>query len=80
MTCCLMLQNNSYWDLTKDTQIILWSQQRPEDWQLGGRCEAFMWGSGRHGQMCEGGRALFVPTKVNSFTCAQKVNKTKVFN
>ncbi|XP_069137757.1 probable E3 ubiquitin-protein ligase HERC1 isoform X1 [Argopecten irradians] len=65
--------DNSCWDLNMDTQIMLWALQRPEDWQLGGKCEVFLWGSGRHGQICEGGRASFVPSKVSSFSCAQKV-------
>ncbi|XP_021344923.1 probable E3 ubiquitin-protein ligase HERC1, partial [Mizuhopecten yessoensis] len=65
--------DNGRWDLNMDTQIMLWALQRPEDWQLGGKCEVFLWGSGRHGQICEGGRASFVPTKVSSFSCAQKV-------
>lgn len=57
-----------------DTQIMIWAMQKPEDWQLGGKCEAYLWGNGRHGQICEGGRASFVPTKVSSFSCAQQVS------
>ena len=56
-----------------DSQIMAWAMQRPEDWQLGGKCEAYLWGNGRHGQLCEGGRASFVPTKVSTFCIAQQV-------
>ncbi|KAJ8304108.1 hypothetical protein KUTeg_017691 [Tegillarca granosa] len=65
--------DNSKWDFNMDMQIMMWATQRPEDWQIGGKCEAYLWGSGRHGQMCEGGRAAFVPTKVTSFACAQQI-------
>ncbi|XP_052100156.1 probable E3 ubiquitin-protein ligase HERC1 isoform X2 [Mytilus californianus] len=65
--------DNVKWDLNMDTQIMVWAMQRPEDWQLGGKCEAYLWGNGRHGQICEGGRASFVPTKVPTFSCAQQI-------
>lgn len=54
---------------------MAWATQRPEDWQLGGKCEVYMWGNGRHGQLCEGGRSTTVPIQVASFSCAQQVNK-----
>ena len=50
-----------------------WATQRPEDWQLGGKCETFLWGGGRHGQMCEAGRSAFTPVHAPSFSCAQQV-------
>jgi len=56
-----------------DEQIMSWAVQRPEDWQLGGRCEALMWGGGRIGQLGEAGRAVLTPTAAQSFSCAQQV-------
>jgi len=56
-----------------DEQIMSWAVQRPEDWQLGGRCEAFMWGGGRIGQLGEAGRNVLNPTAAQSFSCAQQV-------
>jgi len=56
-----------------DEQIMSWAVQRPEDWQLGGRCEAFMWGGGRIGQLGEAGRTVLSPTVAQSFCCAQQV-------
>ncbi|XP_067667414.1 probable E3 ubiquitin-protein ligase HERC1 [Haliotis asinina] len=65
--------DNTLWDLNKDSQIMSWVTHRPEDWQVGGRCEVFTWGSGRHGQMCEAGRSCLTPVKVPSFSCAQQI-------
>ncbi|KAK3583560.1 hypothetical protein CHS0354_026149 [Potamilus streckersoni] len=65
--------DNTRWSLEMDSQIMVWATQRPEDWQIGGKCEAFLWGNGRHGQMCEGGRAIITPVKVQSFSCAQQI-------
>ena len=57
-----------------DEQIMSWATQRPEDWQLGGKCDAYVWGGGRHGQLCEGGRATATPTSTPSFCSAQQVS------
>ncbi|KAL8615069.1 hypothetical protein ACOMHN_013603 [Nucella lapillus] len=65
--------DNSSWDLNMDSQIMLWAVQRPEDWQVGGRGETYVWGSGRHGQMCEAGRVTMVPAKVPSLSSCQQV-------
>ena len=54
---------------------MAWAVSRPEDWQLGGKCDAYMWGSGRHGQLCESGRANLGPHLTASFKCAQQVGK-----
>lgn len=59
-----------------DEQIIAWAVQRPEDWQLGGRCEVYMWGAGRIGQLGEAGRNAITPASAPSFSCAQQVFPT----
>ncbi|XP_063955724.1 probable E3 ubiquitin-protein ligase HERC1 isoform X1 [Lytechinus pictus] len=64
---------NSEWSLTMDQQIMSWAMQKPEDWQLGGRCEVFVWGSGRQGQLAETGRGTATPNLVTSFSSAQQV-------
>ena len=56
-----------------DEQIIQWVSQRPEDWRVGGKCESFLWGGGRHGQLCEAGRMVATPTHTPSFSCAQQI-------
>jgi E3 ubiquitin-protein ligase HERC1 len=69
------MQDNGRFDLAMDTQIMTWAVQRPEDWQMGGRGETFVWGSGRHGQMCEGGRVAVKPVKVPSLSACQQVGQ-----
>ena len=38
-----------------DAQVITWATQQPHDWQFGGKCDVYMWGSGRHGQLGDAG-------------------------
>ncbi len=38
-----------------DSQLMMWATQQPQDWQFGGKCEVYMFGNGRHGQLGEGG-------------------------
>ena len=52
---------------------MAWAVSKPEDWQLGGKCDAYLWGSGRHGQLCETGRAALNPHLTSSFKTAQQV-------
>jgi hypothetical protein len=54
----LTATNNSLWSLKADEQIMSWSIQQPHDWQIGGKCHAFLWGSGRHGQLGEAGEMI----------------------
>ena len=62
-----------------DHQLQQWSSHRPEDWQVGGRCEVFMWGGGRHGQLAEVGRSATSPQQVSlsAITNAQQVHRVK---
>ncbi|KTF84357.1 hypothetical protein cypCar_00021780, partial [Cyprinus carpio] len=43
------------------------------DWHLGGKCDVFLWGAGRHGQLAEAGRNILVPTLAPSFSQAQQL-------
>ena len=45
-----------------------------QDWHLGGKCDVFLWGAGRHGQLAEAGRNILVPTTAPSFSQAQQVH------
>ena len=47
--------NNCKWDVEQDAAVMAWATQQPADWQVGGRCHVYMWGSGRHGQLAETG-------------------------
>ncbi|KAL4641964.1 putative E3 ubiquitin-protein ligase HERC1 isoform X1 [Arapaima gigas] len=68
-----LLMDNSKWISGMDEQIMSWATSRPEDWHLGGKCDVFLWGAGRHGQLAEAGRNILVPTTAASFSQAQQV-------
>lgn len=61
------------WTIKQDQQIIQWVSQQPQDWQIGGKCKAFLWGSDRHGQLAELGYSSSVPTQVETFSTARKI-------
>ncbi|XP_033110674.1 probable E3 ubiquitin-protein ligase HERC1 [Anneissia japonica] len=65
--------DNTTWTLLMDEQIITWATQQPEDWQLGGKCDTYLWGSGRHGQMAETGRSAILPTLTPSLSNVQQI-------
>ncbi|XP_054985114.1 probable E3 ubiquitin-protein ligase HERC1 [Sorex araneus] len=67
------LMDNSKWINGMDEQIMSWATSRPEDWHLGGKCDVFLWGAGRHGQLAEAGRNVMVPSAAPSFSQAQQV-------
>lgn len=64
---------NTCWTLKQDEQIIQWVTQIPHDWQIGGKCTAYLWGSDRHGQLAELGYSASVPSHVKSFSTASKI-------
>lgn len=68
-----VFQDNSAWSLTMDEQVMTWATQRPEQWETGGKCDAYLWGGGRHGQLAESGRGVNVPTITKSFSNAQQI-------
>ncbi|XP_056135403.1 probable E3 ubiquitin-protein ligase HERC1 isoform X2 [Lampris incognitus] len=68
-----LLMDNSKWASGMDEQIMSWATSRPEDWHLGGKCDVYLWGAGRHGQLAEAGRNILVPTTAPSFSQAQQV-------
>ena len=51
--------DNKSWRLEADRDIMLWTTTYPQDWQVGGKCDAYFWGNGRHGQLSEGGNDTF---------------------
>ncbi|XP_077942009.1 putative E3 ubiquitin-protein ligase HERC1 isoform X9 [Gasterosteus aculeatus] len=68
-----LLMDNSKWASGMDEQIMSWATSRPEDWHLGGKCDVYLWGAGRHGQLAEAGRNILVATSAPSFSQAQQV-------
>lgn len=69
----LSAMQNSLWTMEQDKQIIHWVTNRPEDWQIGGKCTAYLWGSDRHGQLAELGYSVSTPTPIDSFSVAKKI-------
>ena len=59
-----------------DQQVSGWACQKPEDWQLGGKCTAYLWGGGRRGQLAESSTGLCTPAVATSFSNAQLVTCT----
>ncbi|CAA9994396.1 unnamed protein product [Nesidiocoris tenuis] len=51
-----MAVDNQAWSIKQDEEIMSWATTQPQDWQLGSKCEAYLWGNGRHGQLAEIGR------------------------
>ncbi len=47
--------DNKQWSLGADKDIMSWMVSYPQDWQVGGKCDAYFWGNGRHGQLAEAG-------------------------
>ncbi|XP_018324237.1 probable E3 ubiquitin-protein ligase HERC1 isoform X2 [Agrilus planipennis] len=67
------LAQTTFWSIKQDEQIMQWITQRPQDWQIGGKCNAYLWGSDRHGQLAEVGCSALTPTVVESFSTAKKI-------
>ncbi|XP_071845609.1 probable E3 ubiquitin-protein ligase HERC1 isoform X3 [Apostichopus japonicus] len=65
--------DNSEWTLAMDEDVMSWAAHKPEDWQLGGKCEVYGWGSGRHGQLAETGRGSTTAVLLGSFSSAQQL-------
>ncbi|KRT81776.1 Regulator of chromosome condensation repeat containing protein, partial [Oryctes borbonicus] len=63
---------NTLWTVKQDEQIMQWVTNRPQDWQIGGKCDVYLWGSNRHGQLAEviASNSL---QPVESFASAKKI-------
>ncbi|XP_017786874.1 PREDICTED: probable E3 ubiquitin-protein ligase HERC1 isoform X2 [Nicrophorus vespilloides] len=61
------------WSIKQDEQIMQWVTQRPQDWQIGGKCMTYLWGSNRNGQLAEVNGKTSVPIPVHSFNMAKKI-------
>ena len=56
-----------------DEQLVAWMTQRPQDWQVDGKCDVYMFGAGRHGQLGETSSGSTAPLLVPSFYQARQV-------
>lgn len=50
--------DNAAWAWDVDEQLMQWAVACPEQWQAGGKCSAYLWGSGRNGQLGEAGELI----------------------
>nr|XP_022910583.1 probable E3 ubiquitin-protein ligase HERC1 [Onthophagus taurus] len=64
--------HNSMWTTTQDRQIMQWVTHRPHDWQIGGTCKCYLWGSNRSGQLAEV-TSNNMSQPVESFSMAKKI-------
>jgi len=47
--------SNNKWTIEADQQIIQWFNTAPHDWQPYTKCDAYLWGNGRNGQLGDTG-------------------------
>ena len=57
-----------------DEQLVSWLEDRPDDWQITGRCNAYLFGASRHGQLADAAPDTLVPKLASSFQQAQYVS------
>ncbi|KAG2466568.1 HERC1 ligase, partial [Polypterus senegalus] len=69
----MLCLDNSKWSSVMDEQLMTWATVRPEDWQLGGKTDVYLWGAGRHGQLADAGPNLVVPALAPCLSQAQQV-------
>nr|CAB3252556.1 probable E3 ubiquitin-protein ligase HERC1 [Phallusia mammillata] len=65
--------DNSLWPAKVDEQLVTWYEEQPDDWQIGGRCDAYLFGAGRHGQLADAGSSTLSPSHGPSFQQAQSI-------
>lgn len=44
------------WNVESDLELMQWAVEVPSDWQVGGKCTAYLMGDGRHGQLADAGK------------------------
>ena len=63
------------WNNQCDIELMQWATEMPSDWQVGGKCSAYLFGNGNHGQLatiCVGDLCV-KPTLMSSFEVAHQV-------
>lgn len=48
-----MAYDNTYWTQKMDEEVMSWVNTSPQDWHVGSKCQVYLWGSGRNGQLAE---------------------------
>ncbi|XP_027837521.2 probable E3 ubiquitin-protein ligase HERC1 [Aphis gossypii] len=72
--------SNNKWTIEADQQIIQWFNTAPHDWQPYTKCDAYLWGNGRNGQLGDTGILsvgqcinICSPIKIPNFKIAQRI-------
>ncbi|XP_076815895.1 putative E3 ubiquitin-protein ligase HERC1 isoform X3 [Clavelina lepadiformis] len=63
--------DNSLWPPSVDEQLVQWLEERPDDWQMSGKCDAYLFGASRHGQLADAPQDSLEPGLAPSFQAAQ---------
>ena len=51
------------WTYEEDVQLMQWATEAPSDWQVGGKCSAYLFGNGRSGQLADAGNCRVSSTR-----------------
>ncbi|XP_025408544.1 probable E3 ubiquitin-protein ligase HERC1 isoform X2 [Sipha flava] len=66
--------NNNNWTIEADQQIVQWFNTTPHDWQPYTKCDAYLWGNGRNGQLGDTAvSCIWSPVKIPNFKIAQRI-------
>ena len=61
------------WDNQCDIELMQWATESPSDWQVGGKCSAYLFGNANHGQLANSGTKCAKPSLVPSFEIAHQI-------
>ena len=61
------------WANECDIQLMQWASEVPTDWQLGGKCSAYLYGDNRYGQLADAGALELMPKFAPSFEIAHQI-------
>ena len=50
-----IVEPSSQWSLRADVELMQWATECASDWQVGGKCNAYLFGTGRNGQLADAG-------------------------
>jgi hypothetical protein len=50
-----MVEQN--WTVESDVDLMQWATEIPSDWQLSGKCSAYLFGCSGHGELADAGNA-----------------------
>ena len=48
--------SNPQFTIESDVDLMQWATEIPSDWQLSGKCSAYLFGCSAHGELADGGK------------------------